>query len=137
MAKLRLSQWPATPGTSDEPTLLRPASIIEAIPGSDRWEWLLTDSREPFELSGGAGHEQIVAWHVRGTRVSTDQLVAELRRGEHQLNWGTMRGRRLGQTQDQITIGAFDSTWYDIDGPEDLVDGLAERFSWALTPAIR
>ena len=61
--------------------LLRAEAIIESLPESDRWEWLLTDSREEFDLSGGAGFARISAWHLRGTRVSTGQLLAELRRG--------------------------------------------------------
>ncbi len=131
MAKLRLDQWPAASEASGERELLRPDTLIQAIPGLDQWEWLVADGLESLDLSGGAGYAQIVGWYAGGNRVSTDRLVAELRKGNHQLNWGALHGRPVGQTEDVVIIAAFDSTWYDIEGPDAVIEGLTDYFAWA------
>ena len=122
--------------------MLLPARLIEAVAAGEAWQWELGGGQDGhghdqgFEISGGegSGYIDLMNWYEHATRVSTVKLLEALVRGYGiQMWWGELRA--FGQPQDSIpllTIAAFDSTWYDIDGAAELVGTLASAFEDAI-----
>jgi hypothetical protein len=131
---LRLRQWPVRPdpqsGKAGE--FLLPARLVDALTAARDWVWIIDDGREPLELDAGGDRTQLVGWHRQKTPVATERLWRAMR--DHngvQLTWGILRAYERGEVEPVLTIEGIDSTWYDIDGSDDVVSALASSFSWA------
>ncbi len=130
---LRLAQWPGAQGGTDG-QLLTPGQLLQALGDSDELEWTIADGHEEVEFSGGesTGYIDAMGWYRKRQRVTTAQLLAALTKGHGlQLIWGELRGYPRGATQPIVTISAFDSTWYDIEGNDDSIARLETAFGWA------
>jgi hypothetical protein len=106
--------------------------LIDALTAADDWLWIIEDGREPLEFDAAGDRTQLVGWHRQNTPVTTERLWRALRdhNGVH-LTWGVLRAYERGRAEPVLTIEGIDSTWYDIDGSDDVVSALATSFSWA------
>jgi hypothetical protein len=128
--KIRLAQWRVHPVPEDMPlreSCLLPEALVGSLPADD-WVWTLSDT----ELWGQSGesHAFLMDRDDDGAPISTERLLTALTDGYGiQLTWGDLRAFEPGSTDPVITIAGFDSTWYDIDGRDDLVRLIEERFT--------
>jgi len=134
---LRLAQWPeAAAGT--RPTLLSPASLIKALDSQNELEWQLLDNQETLELTGGegSGYMQVHRWREIRERVPTARLLTALTQGGYELQffWGELRAYRPKSSEPELSISAFDSTSYDIEGSAEMLARVEALFAWAQFP---
>jgi hypothetical protein len=128
--KLRLSQHPIRGAPSHISQALLPSHLIEALPAAT-WHWLLVGDVELWGQTGQS-HSNLMEWHEQGAAIPTARLIGALADGYGiELSWGDLKAFEPGSVEPLITISGFDSTWYDVEGRDDLVGQLSQQFGWA------
>lgn len=125
-----LRRGPAQPvDDSGEPVdvgvFLPPGPLIAALSHGMDLVWEVHDE---LDLLGDvSGAEDLNTWHTTGRRVATSMLMGAVTRGTGvQFDSGALSAYANAGQDAIVTISAFDSTWYDIEGRDDVVSRLLD-----------